>query len=909
MRMLQKFLCFLVALTVFGVCFATGAVAQNEKRLAFVIGNAAYQSGALATPANDAGLIAQTLQAAGFDVVGARDVDQESLRGAFRDFLAKVNAAGADAIVFVYLAGHGVQFEGENYFVPVDAQINNAADVPITAVRVSDLTKPLAALPTKVNIVVLDTARPNSFAQSNQPLAGGLALVDPDPNMLIAFNAAPGTVVPEGKGPYGVYAQALAEMMREGGLQLGDVFDRTRLRVNEVTQGAEVPWNASKVSAPFVFFDRASDAPAPPVSSADARTMRTKPIRDFNARDAYVAALDRDTMRGYEDFIVTYPHDPMAKRVRAILAARREAITWRETWLQDTPEAYWSYLDRYPHGPHAWDARRRLEHFDAALQPPEDFAVFEYDVPPPPEEEIIYVDRPVLYFDDPEFDFAPPPPVAVTFLPPRPRDFIELAPPPPPVGIFVLPVPVFVPVPVWVNPPHNIVPPPDDIVFNNIHNTLIINNTTINNETNNQAGQSNGNAPGGLNTGQKLGAAAGLGAAAIATKVALPPLLQKKAALSNQNPAAQGKLGQGVTQGQQPSGATPQSKTLSTSGKLPTDHALPGANGKTLPLVNGKPPMLNGQNLPNNKSKKLLGKQGTVDGNNQQPTGNAGAAIGQGNGQQGGLTNGQGKGGKPLKLPKVSGAPAVNEPSAEQKVKPHNPSVLTDQNAPEGKQKKLLRKQGTAGGNPQAIGNAGAASMEGQGAGQGNGQGKNAELRKLPTVNAPVGKGSSAQQKFKPNSPSVLTDQNAPSGRQKKLLRKQRPSSGQAVVVEPKGQGAGSANGNERNRKFRKLPNAVGGSAGGEVNVQRNVRVNKPNENVQRQVKQEKPPAQVYSKPQRPEFRAQPKPEFQAQPKPQFQTQPKPQMRERRLPEQPKPQPPPGKKPFCGHPGEPPCSK
>src|SRR5438034_10710850 len=68
--------------------------AQAEKRIALVIGNAAYQAGALATPANDAGLIAQTLQAAGFDVVGARDLDQNSLRRAFRDFLEKATGAG-----------------------------------------------------------------------------------------------------------------------------------------------------------------------------------------------------------------------------------------------------------------------------------------------------------------------------------------------------------------------------------------------------------------------------------------------------------------------------------------------------------------------------------------------------------------------------------------------------------------------------------------------------------------------------------------------------------------------------------------------------------------------------------------------------------------------------------------------
>src|SRR5262249_56064712 len=75
-----------------GVPAQTGAPA--EKRIALVVGNAGYQAGALNTPANDAGLIAQTLQAAGFDVVGARDLDQDSLRRAFRDFVEKANGAG-----------------------------------------------------------------------------------------------------------------------------------------------------------------------------------------------------------------------------------------------------------------------------------------------------------------------------------------------------------------------------------------------------------------------------------------------------------------------------------------------------------------------------------------------------------------------------------------------------------------------------------------------------------------------------------------------------------------------------------------------------------------------------------------------------------------------------------------------
>ena len=84
------------AVTLLGVVLATPSLsaAQSEKRVALVIGNAAYQQGALPTAANDAGLIAQTLQAAGFDVVGARDLDGDTLRHTFRDFIEKMAAAG-----------------------------------------------------------------------------------------------------------------------------------------------------------------------------------------------------------------------------------------------------------------------------------------------------------------------------------------------------------------------------------------------------------------------------------------------------------------------------------------------------------------------------------------------------------------------------------------------------------------------------------------------------------------------------------------------------------------------------------------------------------------------------------------------------------------------------------------------
>jgi uncharacterized caspase-like protein len=566
----------------------TASAARAEKRLALVVGNSGYQVGALATPANDAGLVAQTLQAAGFDVVGARDLDQDSLRRAFRDFLDKATGAGADTVAFIYVSGYGVQLEGENYFVPVDAKIARDADVAAEAIRLSDYIRPLAALKLKASIVVLDAARANPFAKSGPPLAGGLALVEPEPGVLIAFNAAPGTVAPEGQGPYGPYAQALAEMMREGGLPLAGVFDRARLRVNDVTKGAEVPWYASKVETSLVFFERASDAPPPAVSSEQVAAMRARPMRDLGAQDAYVAALERDTLQGYLDFLAAYPDDPMAARVRAIVAARREAITWRRTRVVDTPPAYWSYLRRYPEGPHAADAHRRLAFLAAAFEPPPSFAAIAYDLPPPPPEEIVYIRRPVLVFDDPVFAFAPPPPPPVIFLAPPPPEFVVLAPPPPPVALFVLPMPVYRPVPVWVSPPAYVAPPPNNVIYNNVHNTVVVNNVTNTVTITNPSGQTQTMPPAAAMAPAAQPAAVSTQAApsqaapapaapapAASLAPSLPPsVAQKAATLQPQSPQA---------------GAQPNAPASAATQPPQRGQPLPGMKGQPLPSATGTP--------------------------------------------------------------------------------------------------------------------------------------------------------------------------------------------------------------------------------------------------------------------------------------------------------------------------------
>ena len=575
-----------------------GAAAQaQEKRIALVVGNGAYAKSPLATAANDAGLIAQTLQAAGFDVIGARDLDGDTLRKSFRDFIQKAESSGPDTVAMVYLAGYGLQLAGDNYFVPVDSAINRDTDVPIEALRTGDYIRQLASLPLKAGIVVLDAARQQPFVGGQ--IASGLALVEADPHMLIAFNAAPGTVAPVEQGPYGAYAQALAEMIRTGGLPLPEVFNRVRLRVNETSKGAQVPWDSQKVDAAFTFFEREADAPAAPAAD-QAAAARDRPVRELGVRDAYAAVLERDTLPAYEDFLAAYPDDPMAKRVRALAAARREAITWRRTYRADTPNAYWSYLQRYPRGPHAGDARRRLSILTAPQEPPPSFDVIDYDVPPPPPDELIYIDRPVLAFGDPEFDFVPPPPAPVYYLPPPPDDFVILEPPLAPVGLFILPQPYFVPIPVYVRLPRYIAPPPNNIIFANIHNRAAI-NSVINRPP---PGGSMGGAPlGGAPLGRPGGRPNGRPGTPLAPGQAggatptLPPAVAQRATLIQQgkapappsaaiNPAARTGLPGTPGQAGRPNPALP----ANAPGGLPPNQTLSRPNALPVPGARGAPP-------------------------------------------------------------------------------------------------------------------------------------------------------------------------------------------------------------------------------------------------------------------------------------------------------------------------------
>src|SRR5882672_8732911 len=178
---------------------ATTAVsAFAEKRVALVIGNSAYKNVAqLQNPANDAAVVAEMFKSAGFDTVESRlNLTVSELRKALREFGNK--SRDADVAV-VYYAGHGIELDGTNYLIPVDATLETDADVldeTLSLDRVLFAVEPARQL----RLVILDACRDNPFAKNmkrtiaSRAIGQGLAKVEPtSPNMLIAYSAKAGS--------------------------------------------------------------------------------------------------------------------------------------------------------------------------------------------------------------------------------------------------------------------------------------------------------------------------------------------------------------------------------------------------------------------------------------------------------------------------------------------------------------------------------------------------------------------------------------------------------------------------------------------------------------------------------------------------------------------------------------------
>ncbi len=224
----------------------------TEKRIALVIGNAAYQTSPLRNPKNDAIAMAAELRTMGFEVMEYTDLGQADMIKKIREFGNKLAADKGTGLF--YFAGHGLQLNGENYIVPVDAMIEKEQDVELEAVNLKRVLGEMDYAQNDLNIVILDACRNNPFARSFRSGGNnGLATTIAPKGTFIAYATAPGSVASDGTGQNGLYTEELVKAMRTPGKRIEDVFKQVRNGVYEKSGKQQVPWENSSIFGDFYF--------------------------------------------------------------------------------------------------------------------------------------------------------------------------------------------------------------------------------------------------------------------------------------------------------------------------------------------------------------------------------------------------------------------------------------------------------------------------------------------------------------------------------------------------------------------------------------------------------------------------------------------------------------------------------
>lgn len=219
-----------------------------ERRVALVIGNAAYPTAPLSNPVNDARDMASILRNNGFDVIELIDGNQKDMNRAISKFGQKLTP---DTVALFYYAGHGLQVKGKNYLVPIDAQISNERSISVESVDVDGLLDQLGT--SDVNVVILDACRNNPFERRFRSIGGGLAQMDAPKGSLIAYATSPGKTAADGDGRNGLFTQELLKQMQVPGLTIEQVFKYVRREVMRATQSTQVPWESSSMTGDFYF--------------------------------------------------------------------------------------------------------------------------------------------------------------------------------------------------------------------------------------------------------------------------------------------------------------------------------------------------------------------------------------------------------------------------------------------------------------------------------------------------------------------------------------------------------------------------------------------------------------------------------------------------------------------------------
>ena len=229
-----------------------------SKRYALVVGNSNYNQtqdyGNLENPVNDARLIADSLTKAGFEVDASFDLDQDEFEQKIKEFKNKLAISGRNTIALFYFSGHGLQVSGDNYLVPIDAEIDVESDLVEETVSASKILKAMGENYGGTNIFILDACRDNPFERTfARGSNSGLAMMNAPDGSYIGYSTGPGKEAADGTDGNSVFTKSLALHMLEPGLNIEEVFKKTRIQVAKETRNKQIPWSSSSLTIDFYF--------------------------------------------------------------------------------------------------------------------------------------------------------------------------------------------------------------------------------------------------------------------------------------------------------------------------------------------------------------------------------------------------------------------------------------------------------------------------------------------------------------------------------------------------------------------------------------------------------------------------------------------------------------------------------
>jgi hypothetical protein len=225
---------------------------RSRQRTALVMGNGDYQFiPPLRNPSNDAKALSRSLKQCGFDVDTVLDADRRGMLMAMRRFHDQLKQAPGGVGLFFY-AGHGIQMDGENYLVPVNARVQQKFEVDLECYKMSALLASMEESGSDLNIVILDACRNNPF-RGFRSQGRGLAIMDAPMGSILIYSTAPGKVAEDGDGDNSLFTAMLLKHMATPNLTVEQALKRVRFDVVQATSGQQVPWESSSLMGNFYF--------------------------------------------------------------------------------------------------------------------------------------------------------------------------------------------------------------------------------------------------------------------------------------------------------------------------------------------------------------------------------------------------------------------------------------------------------------------------------------------------------------------------------------------------------------------------------------------------------------------------------------------------------------------------------